>query len=268
MRVDRSDAREARRARAAGAPAPAAQPRADAAHRWRVARTCRRSPASTRPSTTASRRSRSASRCRRRCAGAGVRRYGFHGLSYEYIAGRLRELDARARRRAAMIVAHLGNGASLCAMQRRPQRRDTTMGFTAARRAADGHALRQPRSRRRAVSDATRWAWTRARSRSCSTSSRGCSAFRAISSDMRDAARQRRAAGARMRDRPVRLPHRSRTRLAGGGAGRPRRAGLHRPASARTTRPSAPSVLRGAAWAGFAVDEAADASGGPRMTRG
>jgi len=48
---------------------------------------------------------------------AGVRRYGFHGLSYEYIAGRLAsELPALARSR--VIVAHLGAGASLCALDK------------------------------------------------------------------------------------------------------------------------------------------------------
>ena len=59
----------------------------------------------------------------------GVRRYGFHGLSYEYIAGRLRELAA-ALARGRVIVAHLGNGASLCAM-RDGASVDTTMSFTA-----------------------------------------------------------------------------------------------------------------------------------------
>jgi acetate kinase len=54
----------------------------------------------------------------------GVRRYGFHGLSYEYIVS---TLDARAGRR--LIIAHLGNGASLAAvLNGRPL--DTTMGFT------------------------------------------------------------------------------------------------------------------------------------------
>jgi acetate kinase len=58
-----------------------------------------------------------------------VRRYGFHGLSYEYIAGVLpRYLDTRAEGR--VIVAHLGNGASLCAMRGRHSVA-TTMGFTA-----------------------------------------------------------------------------------------------------------------------------------------
>jgi acetate kinase len=59
----------------------------------------------------------------------GVRRYGFHGLSYEFVTGCLRQI---APREAAgkVIIAHLGNGASLCAV------RDglsiaSTMGFTA-----------------------------------------------------------------------------------------------------------------------------------------
>ena len=59
----------------------------------------------------------------------GVRRYGFHGLSYEFIAGRLAALapDLAGRR---VIVAHLGNGASLCAM-RAGRSIGTTMGLTA-----------------------------------------------------------------------------------------------------------------------------------------
>ena len=59
----------------------------------------------------------------------GIKRYGFHGLSYEHIAGVLpQHLGARADGR--VIVAHLGNGASLCAMRNR-QSVATTMGFTA-----------------------------------------------------------------------------------------------------------------------------------------
>jgi acetate kinase len=60
---------------------------------------------------------------------AGVRRYGFHGLSYEFIAQRLRVLDPGLAS-GRVIVAHLGNGASLCAM-RDGRSIDTTMGFTA-----------------------------------------------------------------------------------------------------------------------------------------
>lgn len=58
----------------------------------------------------------------------GVRRYGFHGLSYEFIARRLREVAPRLAT-GRVIAAHLGNGASLCAM-RNGQSVDTTMGFT------------------------------------------------------------------------------------------------------------------------------------------
>ncbi len=59
----------------------------------------------------------------------GVRRYGFHGLSYEYIARALRQASPGLAR-GRVIVAHLGNGASLCAM-RDGVSVDTTMGFTA-----------------------------------------------------------------------------------------------------------------------------------------
>jgi len=65
----------------------------------------------------------------RAISAAGVRRYGFHGLSYEYIAGRLRAL-APDRAAGRVIAAHLGNGASLCAMHD-GRSVDTTMGFTA-----------------------------------------------------------------------------------------------------------------------------------------
>ena len=60
---------------------------------------------------------------------AGIRRYGFHGLSYDYIASALRE-RAPDVARGRVVVAHLGSGASLCAM-RDGKSIDTTMGFTA-----------------------------------------------------------------------------------------------------------------------------------------
>jgi acetate kinase len=59
----------------------------------------------------------------------GVRRYGFHGLSYEYVARTLEALDPD-RAGGRVIAAHLGNGASLCAMTD-GRSIDTTMGFTA-----------------------------------------------------------------------------------------------------------------------------------------
>jgi acetate kinase len=59
----------------------------------------------------------------------GIRRYGFHGLSYEYIASVLPAYDRRAAA-GRTIVAHLGNGASLCAL-RAGRSCATSMGFTA-----------------------------------------------------------------------------------------------------------------------------------------
>ncbi|WP_114861423.1 acetate/propionate family kinase [Azospirillum brasilense] len=59
----------------------------------------------------------------------GVRRYGFHGLSYEYIAGRLPDL-APGIAGGRVVVAHLGSGVSMCAIQD-GRSVDSTMGFTA-----------------------------------------------------------------------------------------------------------------------------------------
>ncbi len=59
----------------------------------------------------------------------GVRRYGFHGLSYEYIASRLPEL-APELAHGRVIVAHLGSGCSMCAL-RHGRSIESTMGFTA-----------------------------------------------------------------------------------------------------------------------------------------
>jgi acetate kinase len=59
----------------------------------------------------------------------GVRRYGFHGLSYEYIASVLPQVDERAAR-GRTVVLHLGNGASMCAL-REGASVASTMGFTA-----------------------------------------------------------------------------------------------------------------------------------------
>lgn len=58
----------------------------------------------------------------------GVRRYGFHGLSYQFIMGQLTNLSPRAKGR--VLMAHLGNGASLCAAKAGLSL-NTTMGFSA-----------------------------------------------------------------------------------------------------------------------------------------
>jgi acetate kinase len=60
---------------------------------------------------------------------AGVRRYGFHGLSYEFIASALPHYDHQAAG-GRTVVLHLGNGASMCAMTA-SRAVATTMGFTA-----------------------------------------------------------------------------------------------------------------------------------------
>ena len=60
----------------------------------------------------------------------GVRRYGFHGLPYEYIASVLPEVIGSAAAEGRVVVAHLGSGASMCAMRGRKSVA-TTMGFTA-----------------------------------------------------------------------------------------------------------------------------------------
>ena len=59
----------------------------------------------------------------------GIKRYGFHGLSYDFVSSRLREIapDHADKR---IIIAHLGNGASVCAIEK-GKSVATTMGFTA-----------------------------------------------------------------------------------------------------------------------------------------
>jgi len=64
----------------------------------------------------------------RRFADLGVRRYGFHGLSYEYIASALPDLVPEIAT-GRVVVAHLGNGASLCALQNGISQA-STMGFS------------------------------------------------------------------------------------------------------------------------------------------
>lgn len=65
----------------------------------------------------------------RKITGEGVKRYGFHGLSYEYIARQLRQISP-AVARGKVVVCHLGSGASMCAIQD-GKSVASTMGFTA-----------------------------------------------------------------------------------------------------------------------------------------
>ena len=65
----------------------------------------------------------------RELSDSGIRRYGFHGLSYEFVSGRLRDVAPEYADKR-VVIAHLGNGASLCAIHH-GQSVATTMGFTA-----------------------------------------------------------------------------------------------------------------------------------------
>jgi acetate kinase len=67
----------------------------------------------------------------RRYEAQGVRRYGFHGLSYAFLMEELPRLAGAEAARARVVLAHLGNGASLAAV-RDGRSADTSMGFTPA----------------------------------------------------------------------------------------------------------------------------------------
>jgi acetate kinase len=58
-----------------------------------------------------------------------IRRYGFHGISHRYISGRFAELQGKTPADYRMITCHLGNGCSVCAIDR-GESIDTSMGFT------------------------------------------------------------------------------------------------------------------------------------------
>ena len=67
----------------------------------------------------------------RRYEAQGIRRYGFHGLSYEFLMAELMRTEGATSARGRIILAHLGNGASLAAV-RDGKSIDTSMGFTPA----------------------------------------------------------------------------------------------------------------------------------------
>ena len=155
---------------------------------------------------------------------AGVRRYGFHGLSYEYIASVLPRFDPRAAQ-GRTVVLHLGNGASMCALQA-GRSVASTMGFTAVDGLPMGtrsgaldpgvilYLMDERRMDARAVEKLL-------------YQQSGLLGVSGVSSDMRDAARVRRAPR-EARRRALRLSHRARARLARRRARRPRCHRLHR----------------------------------------
>ena len=164
--VDAGVLDEPRAIRSARAAASAEQSGADPLAARALARTCRRSRVSTPPFIAATARSPITMPCRSSFYAEGVRRYGFHGLSYEYIAQRLprgRAGDrARARDRRASGQRRFDVRAG-----RRPQHREHD-GLHGARRIADGNAAGPARSRRGALSDRAEGHERRGRAATCS----------------------------------------------------------------------------------------------------
>src|SRR5262249_949286 len=81
----------------------------------------------------------------RRYEALGVRRYGFHGLSYTYLMEELARLAGPRKAQGRVVLAHLGAGAGLAAVRGR-QCLETTMGFTPAARPAVGGLVMGRRS--------------------------------------------------------------------------------------------------------------------------
>jgi hypothetical protein len=153
----------------------------------------------------------------------GVLRYGFHGLSYEYVAGALSSVDAKAAA-GKTVVLHLGNGSSMCAIDA-GQSVASTMGFTAV----DG----LPMGTRCGSLDPGVVLWLMdemkmdARAIEKLVYQQSGPARRVGRVERHAHARGERRARREGGDRPVRLPDRPRARLARRGARRPRRDRVH-----------------------------------------
>jgi acetate kinase len=191
----------------------------------------------------------------------GVRRYGFHGLSYEYIAHTLPSVAPEIAG-GRVIAAHLGNGASMCAMKAGSSL-DSTMGFTAldglpmgtrCGTLDPGVVLYLLREMRMSVNDIERLLY-----HDCGL--RGLSGF---SNDARDLLASRDPAAKLALDYFVYHASRQLGALAAvlggvesvvftGGIGE------HSPEIRA-------QICNGAAWLGVHLDEAANRSGGPRIT--
>jgi acetate kinase len=196
---------------------------------------------------------------------AGVRRYGFHGLSYAYIASVLSRYDPGLAS-GRVVVAHLGNGASLCALNNGVSVA-TTMGFSAldglpmGTRCGTidaGVVFYMLREMKLSPEEAERFLYTKC----------GLLGVSGISNDMRKL-RSLAATDPKAREAIDLFIYRIGREMGSlvaalqgidalvftGGIG-------ENDAATRA------EVLRGAAWAGFALDEAANANGGPRISHG
>jgi acetate kinase len=191
----------------------------------------------------------------------GVRRYGFHGLSYEYIMQRLPRV-APALARGRLIVAHLGSGASMCAI-RSGRSLDSTMGFTAldglpmgTRCGAldPGVVLYLMREKGRSVEEVEHLLYTEC----------GLRGLSGLSNDARDLLASSTPAAALALDYFVYHVSRQMGALAavlGGLDGIVFTAGIGERSAELRAR-----ICRRAAWLGLRLDDAANAAGGPCLT--
>lgn len=195
----------------------------------------------------------------------GVRRYGFHGLSYAYVASILAEYDPSLAR-GRVVVAHLGNGASLCALHRGASV-CTTMGFSAldglpmGTRCGNidaGVVFYMLREMKLSAAEAEQMLYTQS----------GLLGVSGLSNDMREL-RSLAAINPEAKLAIDLFIYRigrefgSLVAALGGVDALIFTAGIGENDVATRAE-----VLRGVAWAGFELDEAANASGGPRITRG
>ena len=182
-------------------------------------------------------------------------------LHRDAAAARSRPALARSR----LIIAHLGNGASLCAVQD-GKSVASTMGFTAVDGLMMGTRYGRARSRRAALPDAGARAGRQRPSRTCSTAGPACSASPASPRTCAPCASPRRPR------RPRRSPCSSTASCARSARWRPRwaasTASSSPPASARTMRRRAPRSPPAAAGSGLKLDAARNAAGDGPHQRG
>lgn len=195
----------------------------------------------------------------------GVKRYGFHGLSYDYISSVLKNYDSRLAE-GRVIVAHLGNGASLCAL-RAGESVATTMGFSALDGLPMGTrcgnidasiVFYMLREMRLSPDEAERMLYTKS----------GLLGVSGLSNDMRTL--RKNAAANPDAKRAIDLFVYRITReigslmaALGGLDGIVFTAGIGENDVATRAE-----VIAGLAWAGFTLDETANRGGGPRITSG
>jgi acetate kinase len=196
---------------------------------------------------------------------AGVQRYGFHGLSYAYVASVLAEYDP-ALAAGRIVVAHLGNGASLCALDG-GRSVATTMGFSAldglpmGTRCGSldaGVVFYMLREMKLSAAEAEQVLYTRSGLLGVSGLSSDMRKLRALAATDPDA---RRAIDLFV----YRIGREIGSLVAAlGGID----AFVFTGGIGENDVATRAEVLRGAAWAGIELDAAANASGGPLVTRG